>query len=248
MIRQVKYEIIFEKEEKVNWNWGSVFHGLIMDRVTFEVATKLHEDRINPFSQYCYFDRNDNKSYFVINYLDNFSYEAINSNLENKNHFLKHKEKEIFLKPIHYIETDYTELINKNFSKEKANNFFNIKTVVPICFKERGIYSPMPDSQRVFSSIIRKWDTFSSESKFYDEEVFRVLCERVAISNFNIQTKKFYLEKVAINGFVGDISYKLNCANEIKIICNILEEYSQYCGIGIKTGVGMGGVAYGKYI
>lgn len=247
MIRQVKYEVVFDNiNDKVNWNWGSVFHGLIMDVVTNNVATKLHENKLTPFSQYCYFDKKDNKSYLVISYLNDFSYNEINENIENRSCFLKHKEKEIVLTPRKKIETNYNELITKHFSKEKADNYYNLKTVVPVCFKEKGSYAPMPNNQKIFSSIIRKWDSFSEDSKFYDEEVFRVLCERVSINNFNIQTKKFYLEKISINGFVGEISYKLHYADEIKRICNVLEEYSQYCGVGIKTGVGMGGIIYGK--
>ena len=85
---------------------------------------------------------------------------------------------------------------------------------------------------------------FSDKISLADEEVFEHIITHSSIIKYNLKSYKYNLEKVTINSFIGNLSILLKGPNELQTICNLLVEYAQYCGIGAKTSMGMGGVKF----
>jgi CRISPR-associated endoribonuclease Cas6 len=51
------------------------------------------------------------------------------------------------------------------------------------------------------------------------------------------------IDKGKVSGFVGEIDFKIKSpTRQINQLINLLLNYSNYCGIGIKTAMGMGSV------
>ncbi len=240
MIYKKTYEIINDKNLKMDYNWGSVMHGLIMEQIKTSYAYKLHESSINPFTQFIYYDKIFNKNYWTINCLNDESSNNILTSILEKNYYLKNKNTEISLKQIENNVIDPKEIVNNNLMTDKDifSNKFNF--VTPTAFKKNGHYLNYPSVFNIYSSLMKRWDTFN-DIKIFDYEVLEHIANKAYVKKYNLSSRQFYLEKTKIPSFIGNIEYALPISKELKKICNILNEYSLYSGVGIKCSLGMSG-------
>ncbi len=240
MIYKNIYEITNNEDLKINYNWGSVLHGLLMEEIDTKYAEKLHENGIKPFTQFLYYDKICNKNLWVINCLNDESGEKILNKIIEKNFYLKNKNAEINLKKHSSEIVNPEDIINNNFMSLEVNNSNCFNFVTPVAFKKDGHYINYPINFNIFSNLMKKWDTFN-EIKTFDQEVLTHISERVYLKKYNLNSKQYYLENTKIPSFTGNIQYGLPISKELKRICNLLCEYSKYSGVGIKTTLGMGG-------
>ena len=73
-----------------------------------------------------------------------------------------------------------------------------------------------------------------------DEETLEQLCENSQIVRYDLKSVNFFVEKVKIPAFIGKITIKLTGTKTMTNFANMLFEFGEYSGIGIKTSVGMG--------
>ena len=128
----------------------------------------------------------------------------------------------------------------KQFYEESCDRYLNLQFCTPTAFKRDGKYVNYPDLRLVYGSLMRKYSAASEELDMYDEETLEELVRNSEIIRYRLQTMPFPLEKVQINGFVGNASIKIKgtetLANYIRLLCR----FGEYSGVGIKTSMGMG--------
>ena len=56
----------------------------------------------------------------------------------------------------------------------------------------------------------------------------------VSIASYNIRTVRFHLEKVAITGFIGRVTIRIDSGQTLINFVNMLLEFGTYSGIGAK--------------
>ena len=78
-----------------------------------------------------------------------------------------------------------------------------------------------------------------------DEETLEELCKSSEIVKYRLQTIPFPLEKINITGFVGKIGIKIKGSETLARYIRLLFRFGEFTGVGIKTGIGMGGIMYG---
>ena len=134
-----------------------------------------------------------------------------------------------------------SELI-KQFYEESCDRYLNLQFCTPTAFKRDGKYVNYPDLRLVYGSLMRKYSAASEELDMYDEETLEELVRNSEIIRYRLQTMPFPLEKVQINGFVGNVCIKIKgtetMANYIRLLCR----FGEYSGVGIKTSMGMGAI------
>lgn len=195
MISRIVVELKTLSKEKIDYNIGSALQGVLMNIIDTQYAQRLHEQSLNPYSQY--FFKNKNKLYWVIS---TFTKEA----------------------------RDY---IIKPFLEDKVDDFF-------IKYKSEKF---TPDEKLIINSIYNKINKFSNFE--LDNEVVLSLIEHIKIVDYNLKSTRFNLEGLRIPSFVGNIKISTNkCSNKEKEYANLILNFAPYCGIGIKTSIGMGGV------
>ncbi len=96
---------------------------------------------------------------------------------------------------------------------------------------------PLP--RLVFSSLRKKWNTFSKTKIPSD---IKKEFENMRIQRFNLKTASTYLRKEEILGFIGTAVYQLppSTEKEKRRMINALANFAFYAGIGTKTEKGMG--------
>lgn len=246
-----KYEIELDIKEEKNYkiyNWGSLFQGVIMENINSEYAEKLHNMKINTYTQYVYL-REDNEYVWVISTLDNEAYNNIIQNYINKvdSVYIKHKNLEIKFKSkkeVSKIEID--ELFKKWYFNEEINNRVKIKILTPVSYKNaNGQYQIIPNIEHIIPNIINRWNAIAGLNQM-DKEVVDKYIERTYIERYNLKSVKFGLEGMNVNSFIGSLTLKINANDTMINLLNMLFEFAEYSGIGIKVSMGMGGINYEK--
>lgn len=101
-----------------------------------------------------------------------------------------------------------------------------------------------PDAVKVFSSLMRSWNTFSDCRRFSKEELAEYkewLGKNVGVSQYELWTKLAVMKGKKAAGFVGWVTYELgDCeSNWNKITC-MLAKYAEYANLGGNRSGGFG--------
>ena len=226
--------------KKINYNIGSRLQGYIMQNLNSDYVEFLHTQNYHPYTQYI--ERvDDNTSIWHLNLLDENAINNIVDIFKEGNDILLDNEEEFKIIGITKKEISKSELL-KELSEIKPRKYVEICFITPTAFKTNEEYYYFPSIKLIFNSIINRYNLFSNEFTFEGVELIDDIVENFIISDYNIKTKRFYLENVKIKGFIGRITIKLGGPSQFVNIGNMLLKYAEYTGIGIKTSMGMGGM------
>ena len=101
----------------------------------------------------------------------------------------------------------------------------------------------MPDPALVFGSLLRSWNHLAPSSLQVDREAITAyLEEHVVIQRIRrLETRIQEFKHAPQVGFVGQVTYGLMGADDwARRVLNALADLAFYCGVGMKTAMGMG--------
>ncbi|MDR0979070.1 MAG: CRISPR system precrRNA processing endoribonuclease RAMP protein Cas6 [Lachnospiraceae bacterium] len=245
MLKQ--YQIKLDIQEKDNYgiyNWGSILQGFLLENAKVEYVEKLHEMKYNPYSQYIY--RNETGEYIWV--ISTIGEEACQLLVEDnilKSNEIKLKQKNLTLPIISkelVKETTQKALFKKWFLSDDTNTGkLYYKILSPISYKSNGYYQIVPNTHSILGNLINKWNEYE-ETNIIDEDVYQEYANKVYISKYKLKSTKFYLEQTTIPSYIGELEISINANSTMKNILNMLFEFGEYSGLGIKTSMGMGGI------
>lgn len=245
MLATLQIELDNKEEQRIKYSYGSLFQGLMMEYLDTTYVEYLHNQSLNPYSQYVYFDKEKNHYIWQISTLTKDAkihildklVESIGSSIRLVHNGLSF---DILSKNIVNIQS-YKELVDKIFLNENKKNIIKLNLLTPTTYKSNDEYQIFPSIKALYCSIYNKWNAFSDKISLADEEVFEHIITHSSIIKYNLKSIRYDLEKVRLNSFMGNIDILLKGPKELITISNLLFEYSQYCGLGAKTSMGMGG-------
>lgn len=235
-----KLTIVLKNNKNYGFEISSLLHGVIMENVSKEYADELHESGLKPYSQYV--ERIDDNVSWVITALNKRAKENILDSLMELN--------EVYLK----YKNDKLEILDKqleinNYKAFLKNTYFSacarkveIRFVSPTAFKSGGKYHFYPTVEHIFKSLISKHDAMNENTEIYSEKLLLSIKENVEISNYKLRSTNFFLEGRRIKSFMGNIVITVRGTQQFVNLINMLCEFGEYSGIGIKTAIGMGAV------
>lgn len=239
MISSLKAEINVPEGVRLNVNMSSLLHGYIMENVDSNFAGEMHISEIRPFSQSL--NRNsDGKWIWRVNTLTEKAEECIINVIKNRDSiYIKH----------HNVKVDITSFsVTKAFPEmwlerntiSNRDRYINMEFITPTAFKSKGRYVNYPDIRLLFMSIINKYN--KNTKKILNEEIAEEIINSSEIYKYDLKSTYFSLEGVRIPSFWGRMTIKINGNSVIVNTANMLAEFAQYSGVGIKCALGMGGV------
>lgn len=236
-----RLELVLNTDKKMDYNIGSVLHGVLMENVNRDYGDYLHNSRLNPFSQHVYPNSNGN-IIWRINTLDKDAYDNLIVPLQNKDKlFLKQRNQEVEVIKKITESTSAVELIKEYYKEQKQQSIYNLQFVTPTNFKLQGEYQLFPELKAIYRNVMNRFDEFSDEYKIFDEDALNHLIQRTRIVDFRLKSQRFYLEKTRIPGYVGNIKVSVKGSSAMESLVGLIFSYSEFSGIGIKTSIGMGG-------
>ena len=112
----------------------------------------------------------------------------------------------------------------------------------PTAFKQSGRYTIFPQERLILQSLLSRWNETFPSCPLEDPDAFDALLAGIHIVDYRLRTTRFPLKGVRIPGFIGSCVIEAKLAPPLLELWNALLCFSDYAGIGIKTGIGMGGV------
>ena len=241
MIMLSRLELLLSSSEELSYQMSSLFHGALMELLPIEYAERLHISQLHPYSQHL--ERRDKNWYWVINCINEEAADIIiHQILENtKQIVLKKKQIVVEIK-----EKSYTELSEKkmmgDFYREQSSRYIQVQFISPTAFKQNGQYIFYPDLRCIFQSLMNKYDAAAGENIMLDEDALLQLCDNASIIKYDLKSVTFSLEGVRIPSFIGNITIKMRGTQTMANLANLLFEFGEFSGVGIKTALGMGAV------
>ncbi len=138
--------------------------------------------------------------------------------------------------------TSYEQLYN-NFvvSEPEPNRRFNLDFITPTTFAQYKASLPLPVPYLMFRSWLERWNYFAP-IYLGSDELISFLNEVIILRRHKIQTRIFKLENGFVNGFLGNVNLQIsyNAEQLLANVANLLVNYAQFTGTGMKTRLGMG--------
>ena len=138
--------------------------------------------------------------------------------------------------------TSYEELYATLVANEpEPIHRFDLQFISPTAFAQNRIHLPLPIPSLMFRSWLERWNHFAPVYLGSDE-LIAYLENAVAIKSHQIKTRSHQLQRGYITGFIGEVKLQVSFRIEplLANVANLLIQYSQYAGTGIKTRLGMG--------
>lgn len=227
-------------EHSITNQKASIFQGILMGNIEEEYADQLHENQLHPYSQHIL--KQKDRNIWRITTLNQQAYENIIIPLMKPDFSSFYIERD----DVHYqildkkvVTSSRKNLIDTYYFGE-CDRYINVRFMTPTAFKSEGSYFFWPQLEKIYRSLMKRYDAFAENETMYDEEVFQQLVQYSEIIKYDIRSTLFHLEGVKIPSFVGSIVVKVKGPQPLVNLANVLWHYAEYAGVGIKTAIGMG--------
>mgnify|MGYP001794196770 CR=1 FL=1 len=146
-------------------------------------------------------------------------------------------------------KTSYEALYHQHVADQPApKRQLSLSFVSPTAFSQQRTYLPLPVPTLLFRSWLDRWNHFST-IYLGDKELLTYIEQSVVLSRHRIQTSVFPIHNSTVNGFTGNIRLNILQRSDplIAQVTNLLANYAQFSGTGIKTRLGMGKTVLTKF-
>lgn len=235
--------LTLKKEENFNTNTSSLFHGALMEMVDPDYAALLHSLPRTPYTQYIVFDKD-----YIYWHITTLTKEAREKIIDRviaampEEIYIKHKDLSLKIVKYEIQKVTYEELMGETYfgdcSPEVTINF-----LTPTSFKVDGKYQFYPTVYHLFYSLINKYDSASTESCIFSEDIMQQITDHVEISRYKLASCQFHMEGVKIKAFKGSLSLRIHGPRQFVNLINMMARFGEYSGVGIKTSIGMGAIS-----
>lgn len=240
MLTRMSVILDSNKKKAYHVNAGRILNGFLKENISKEFVNKIHENPLNPYSQYLRTD-NDNLIW-TVSTLDDIAKKEIIDKLSRLDSIkLQHKNDKLNIKNIIVQSTTYAQLFERIYSQNPDRNI-KIKFVTPTSFKSKEEYMIYPTAKWFFQSIVNKFNSFAENIMVSRDITVPLLENVITIKRYNLRSTKYFLGDVKIPSFFGEVECYINAPQHIVNMVHMLAEFAEYSGVGIKTTLGMGGI------
>ena len=242
MLSSLNIELEGKIEKSRNDLLGSLFQGFIMENIDTDYADTLHVSTLHPYSQYV--TMTDDKIIWTLNTLNAEAKEKIADKIKKMEKVnIKYKEKEYKIVSIKEKSISYKDLVKENYLKDGSRRL-KISFLTPTSFKQDGRYVIFPTVRLIFQSLMLKFDKLSSDMEVFGKDILETFESYTEITMYKLRSTYFHLDGTKIPSFIGDITITIKGPAQLVNLANLLLKFGTYSGVGIKTGIGMGGIAF----
>lgn len=239
----VRLDMTICADKDLSYQMASSFHGALMEQIESEYASELHSSQLHPYTQHL--EKREDEWHWVVTTLNEKAYQEIIEKKLLKLQEFKLDKHQIDLK---IIDRKYTELSNRelafNFYQNSQSPYISLRFLTPTAFKYQGRYINYPELSYLYGNLMNKYDVADEEEPMQDEDTLEQLIQNTSISQYDLHSIAFSMEGIRIPAFMGTMTLRIHGTQTMCNFANMLFQFSEYSGIGIKTALGMGAVRY----
>lgn len=217
---------------------GVKIHGAIMKLIPTEYAAELHRNKFQPFSLLCLNNKEKDEVTVRISVLEEKAGIICEKLTSNKEITLYGIDKPLIL--LDYCASQPKSVSSLLFAPVPKG--YRIDFLTPATFKRGGRGICNPELPKFFRTSAEKLIRF--EKTVLDTEKLMNHIARYPLCNYSLSGKKYNVSGNIYSGMTGFAEiYFADETTENARCFNALLKYSEYCGIGAKTAIGMGGIS-----
>lgn len=242
MITQVKIQLSSQEKIRISSDFAYNIYGVWMDVLKPEYADYVHET--HPMNQFLTVNRtNPDTALLTINLLTVQAAEYMLPVLKNTRqyHLTKHNCTLSAREPVIIIITE-EELVNSYFTSPQYSNRVTLQLMSPTTFKTNSHYAIFPTPELIIQSTVAKFNMLGLSVNVEDELAVQQLMENTMITNYRLNSTRYYFKDTRIQSFVGSVTLCIHGSEPMVRLFSMLMGALRYTGLGIKTSLGMGGV------
>ncbi len=218
----------------IPFSWGYRLYAWLLQQIPQEDAQRFHEQDKKTISQYIEYGR------WYISLLDQETIDSFSPVLKDLKEICLHEEK------ISVESVSCSEPMDGAYFLQKGRELREKRVQMQICspaaFKQSRRYTILPDEEVLIQSLVRRWNSLFPQYLLEDSDLLGILNGGIHIVDYRLRTTRYQMKDTSIPGFYGVIYLQAQLPIVVQELWNSLLAMAPYCGIGIKTTLGMGGV------
>ncbi len=217
-MKQIRFDM--EYDGRFSYSWGYAIYSAFLEQLDNELSDKIHNDNI--FNQYI------TPTQWIINTDSDYDFED--------KYLLNKFNTKIILKNKDIINISEQELADKYLVNEPYQKRIRLRFLTPTSFKQSGEYTLFPTKDLIMKSLTNKWNNWAKRFTLGDME-----WDNCKISRYDLRSINYVLKGIKIQAFVGYIDIYFWGGESLIRLGNMICNFANFSGIGIKTTLGMGG-------
>lgn len=243
MVAKYKIEFEYESKEPPNCFWGYNLYGALMQKLPAKAAERLHENGISPLSQYVTVDRGNNLLIWHVTVAEDINGQMEETLSRTKEYKLDGHEAVLRMAGFEKTaEIGHIDMALAYLHEKIPARHLRIKTYTPVSFKTDGEYAIFPSVELIYKSATQKWNAFAEDVIIDDDDVLKQLIENTRIVSYRLNSFYYQIKGVKIPSFFGDVTLYIKGQESLVRMADLVLNYLEFSGLGIKCALGMGGV------
>lgn len=251
MIQKFNFILVCREPGFVNGLGGSEVHGLLfklLKEINTVTATKLHSLVDKPFSLGPLLGDWERKGGFCRSSLEKrymFSVSCLNEEMidliEQVARFWSGRSVRLgsgaYTVENIWKECPHGVTYQEILTVSRRDDEFTLEFCTPTSFRQRGTQILFPLPERVFGSLLHKWNVFSPVQLHQDSD-FSI----VRVKKYNLHTEMVHFDKYMVAGFVGRCTYTIPRKHEdfLAFQLHTLARFAEFASVGYKVTMGLG--------
>ena len=239
-----QYQLLLSCETAVppQAEWAYRLYAALLDRAPEGFGGLVHQDAHTPVSQFLRV-REGGSLLWTVNLLGETCEAALSGPLEALDRLRLDVQTELSVRERRKRRIGDADTL---FSlAERGGQLHRLAFCTPTAFKSRKRYQNLPTTRLLLQSLIRKWNSCIPDRPMpeTEDEALEELAADLVCRSFQLQDSTFFLKGNAIPGFTGSILFENRLTGAQGLRVDALLHFAPFSGVGIKTALGMGGVA-----
>ena len=235
-----RLSLTLESDSQLTCQRGSSLQGVLFRNVDHGYAAQMHEQSLHPYSQYLYTQKgysvwcvqtltDDAFEHMILPLLaGSFCQFTLNGNTDVR---VVHKDLE---------QMQEDELVDK-FANVDISRHISLEFCSPTAFKQNGTYNILSEPRLIMRSLLAKYCEVSHV--MMDESVLDEFDQNIRINRYRLSTLAFPVGGgTSVTGFMGTLGFHVSGDESTCRLVQMLLNFGEYSGVGVKTGMGMGGM------
>jgi len=211
----------------------------LLEKLSPEDALSLHETGGREISQFLQYDKPGNRYLWTLSLLSERTVELLRPVLEALTEVrIENQVFSISARTVREITAEELILQGRAGEGNRATILFCTQTA----FRQSGRYTIFPQERLILQSLILRWNEVFPRYPLEDEDAINAMLAGIHIVDYQLRSGRFLLKGTRIPGFTGSCVVEAKLALPLLELWNALIAFANFAGLGIKTGLGMGGV------
>ncbi len=242
MLQKIVVQCNYDGEQRANYNWGSLLHGFLIKALPPAAAEMLHHSRLRPFSQFVLPLPGRILSWTIGLWDTEIANHIMQAVLPLIQIELGQKDLALAVVDVQRIIQDEQEYFSRFFSAGSPCRRYEVEFLTPCTHRQDGQYALFPSPGLIVNSISKRYSAYAHGVSIDDPQAMEQIARHMRIVRYSLHTAVYYLEDTKITGYTGRLTLVIRGPEQLARLAGALLSFAEYCGIGIKTALGMGAV------